>query len=179
MHDFKFHTPENTSGEAKQILTDVQAKYGFVPNLFAYMAEAPYTIEAYAMLNDLLAKTGLTGAQQQIALLAVSSYNNCDFCRVAHQAFGKMNQANPQTLQAIIENTTIENASDKALVDMVIAIVDSRGWVSDEQLQSFFDDGFDKRNVYDLILIVTIKTLSNYSNHLTKPEANEQLKAMI
>ncbi len=179
MHDFKFYTPENSSGEAKEILSSVNSKYGFVPNLFAYMAEAPYTIQAYAMLTELLDKTGLNAGQQQIALLAVSHFNQCEFCRVAHQAFGKMNKASAQTLNAIVGDSLIEDPSDKALVDMVIAIVDGRGWVSDEQLSAFFDAGFDKRNVYDLILIVTIKTLSNYSNHLTKPEANPQLVAMI
>jgi len=179
MSNFKFYTPENSTGEAKEVLTQINNKYGFVPNLFAYMAEAPYTIQAYTMLNDLLAKTGLTTAQQQIALLAVSHYNDCEFCRVAHQAFSNVNKANHQTLTAIVENTVIEDATDKALIDMVIAIVDSRGLVSDEQLASFFAAGFDKRNIYDLILIVTIKTLSNYANHLTRPEPNEQLVAMI
>lgn len=179
MTQFTFHTPDNTEGEAKEILQDVQQKYGFVPNLFAYMAEAPYSIEAYAWLNDLLAKTGLSPAHQQIALLAVSEYNQCDFCQVAHRAFGKMAKANPQTIKAIVEGTLIEDPTDKALVDTVVAIVDSRGWVGDEQLQIFFDAGFNKRNVYDLILVVTIKTLSNYANHLTKPEANEQLVAML
>ena len=179
MSNFKFYTTENSEGDAKEILTAVNKKYGFVPNLFAYMAEAPYTIEAYALLTDLLSKTGLTGAQQQIALLAVSNYHNCDFCRVAHQAFGKMSQANPQTLKAIVDEEEINDSSDKALVDMIIAIVHNRGWVSDEDLAKFFDAGFNQRNVYDLILITTIKTLSNYSNHLTKPEANEQLVSMI
>jgi len=179
MDHFKFHTPENSSGQAKEILTEVNKKYGFVPNLFGYMAEAPYTIEAYAMLTELLAKTGLTAAQQQIALLAVSHYNNCDFCRTAHQAFGKMNKAKAQTLSAIVDNTEIEDVTDKALVDMVIAITDQRGWVEQEQLDAFIAAGFNRQNVYDLILVVTIKTLSNYSNHLTKPEANEQLVAMV
>ena len=179
MTDFTFYTPENAEGESKAILEQVQGKYGFVPNLFAYMAEAPYTIEAYTFLNDLLSKTALSPSQQQVALLAVSHYHNCDFCRVAHQAFGKMSKASQQTLDAIIQDNEIEDSTDKALVDMIIAIVDNRGWVSQEQLQGFFAAGFTKRHVYDLILIVTIKTLSNYANHLSKPEANEQLKAML
>lgn len=179
MSQFTFHTTENSTGEAQQTLQAIDKKYGFVPNLFAYMAEAPYTIEAYSLLNDLLAKTDLTPAQQQVGLLAVSTFNQCDFCKVAHQAFGKVSHSNPQTLTAIVEGGTIEDAKDKALVDMVVAILDSRGWVSDDQLQAFFDAGFNKRNVYDLILIVTIKTLSNYANHLSKPEANPQLVAMV
>ena len=179
MNKFKFFTPENSEGEAKEVLTKVNNKYGFIPNLFGYMAEAPYTIEAYTMLNETLTKTALTPAQQQIALLAVSQYNNCDFCRTAHRAFGKMNQANQQTLNAIVSNETIEDASDKALVDMIVAIVDQRGWLDQTQIDSFIEAGFTRRNIYDLILIVTIKTLSNYANHLTKPEPNEQLVAML
>lgn len=179
MTEFTFYTPENAEGAAKETLQAVKKKYGFVPNLFAYMAEAPYTIEAYNMLSELLAKTDLSPAQQQIGLLAVSVYNQCDFCAIAHQAFGKMSQVSPQTLQAIVDQSPIDDVKDQALVNMIIAIVDSRGWVAEEQLQAFFAAGFTKRNVYDLILIVTIKTLSNYANHLSKPEANQQLKDML
>lgn len=179
MSDFTFYTTKNTNGEAKEILESIDKQYGFVPNLFAYMAEAPYTIEAYSMLTDLLSKTGLSAAHQQVALLAVSQYNQCEFCKVAHQAFGKMAKANPQTLSAIINDTPIEEIEDKVLVDTIISIVDNRGWISDDMLQSFFDAGFEKRNVYDLILIVTIKTLSNYANHLTRPEPNQQLLDML
>ena len=179
MADFTFYTPENASGEARETLTAIQKKYGFVPNLFGYMAEAPYTIEAYGMLSELLAKTDLTPAQQQVALLAVSAYNECGFCTVAHRAFGKMHKAKAQTLTAIAEGKEIEDASDRALVALVRAIVDQRGWLKDAQLQAFYDAGFSKRNVFDLILVVTTKTLSNYANHLSQPEPNPELLKML
>lgn len=180
MTTFTFHTPENTSNtEAKKVLDDVQQKYGFVPNLFAYMAEAPYTIEAYTYLNSLLEKTGFTPAQQQLALLAVSVYNQCNFCKVAHYALSQQSKASPQSVSAILHNEEIEDSSDKALVNMVITMVDKRGWVDETDLDAFFAAGFEKRHVYDLILIVTIKTLSNYSNHLTKPKANKEFLDLI
>lgn len=179
MTDFTFYTPENSSGAAKDVLTGIQKKYGFVPNLFAYMAEAPYTIEAYAMLTDLLAKTDLDPAQQQIALLAISVYNRCEFCTLAHRAFGKQAKAKQQTLDALHQGTDIDDPQDRALVTMARALVDQRGWVAPEQLSAFFAAGFSKRNVYDLILIAAIKTLSNYSNHLTEPEANPELVNML
>ena len=176
---FTFYTPENAEGDAKVTLESIKKKYGFVPNLFAYMAEAPYTIEAYAMLSEILAKTDLTTAQQQIALLAVSQYNQCDFCTVAHRGFGKLNGASSQTMDAIHMGSIIEDPKDKALVDMVIAITDKKGWIDQEDMDAFFEAGFTKRNIYDLILVVTTKTLSNYSNHLTRPEPNDELLAML
>src|SRR3990167_4698006 len=100
MTNFTYYTPENASEPAKTLLQNIEKEYGFIPNLFAYMAEAPVTIEAYLMLNKLVSRTSLTPAQQQVALLAVSVENNCGFCTVAHQAMGTMNKANAQTLAA-------------------------------------------------------------------------------
>jgi len=64
------------------------------------MAEAPTTIEAYLTLNSIIDKTSFTPGQQQVALLAASTENECDFCIAAHRAIGKMKQANQQTLDA-------------------------------------------------------------------------------
>ena len=180
MADFKFYTPDNAEGHAKEVLTGVQKKYGFVPNLFAYMAEAPYLIESYAYLSEILDKnTDLTPGQQHTALLAISVYNKCEFCTNAHRALGKANKANQQTLDAINNGQTIEDPKDRILVDTVRAMVDQRGWLKDEQIETFLNAGFTKRNIFDLVLITTIKTLSNYSNHLSLPETNPEFIKMI
>ncbi|MBL4661759.1 MAG: carboxymuconolactone decarboxylase family protein [Alcanivoracaceae bacterium] len=179
MNNFTFYTTDNATGDAKDILDKVQNKYGFVPNLFGYMAEAPYTIDAYAYMTNLLGKTDLTPAQQQIALLAVSHYHDCKFCALAHRAFGKASNSNAQTMLAIVSGKKIEDEKDRAIVDMINATLENRGWVDDEHLNAFYAAGFTKRNVYDLILIISIKTLSNYSNHLTKPEPNSEIISML
>lgn len=56
--------------------------------------------------------------------------------------------------------------------------VRERGWVTKATLEDFFAAGFTKQQVFEVILVVTIKTLSNYTNHLTKPEPNPELLAM-
>lgn len=178
MSNFTFYTPDNSDGVRKKTLQDIHGKYGFIPNLFAYMAEAPHIIEAYTILSDLLGKTDLTPAQQQITLLAVSHYHNCDFCRVAHHAFGKAMKAKSQSINAILNDGEIEDVQDKALVNMVISMVKNRGVISDNQVQDFLLVGFERKHIYDLILIISIKTISNYSNHLTDPEANPELLSM-
>ncbi len=179
MVNFTFHTLENASGQTKELLSGIQKGYGFVPNLFGYMAEAPTTVQAYLALNDLVSKTSLTPAQQQVALLAVSVENGCDFCSVAHRAVGKMKGANVQTLTAVATHSEIANATDKALVTFTQAVVETRGRPTDEEVQSFLNAGFTKQQILEVVLIVSIKTLSNYINHLTKPEPNEELLAAI
>lgn len=179
MSQFTYYTPDTAAPEASDLLSGIQHAYGFIPNLFAYMAAAPTTIEAYLNLNQLVEKTSFTPAQQQLALLAVSVENRCNFCSVAHQAFAKVKGSHPQSVEAVINHQEIEDNSDRALVSLARAMVQQRGFVGEEALAKFYQAGFSKQNVFELVLIVTIKTLSNYSNHLTNPEPNKELLAMI
>jgi len=179
MTDFTFHTPANATEPAKSLLNGIQKGYGFIPNLFAYMAEAPTTLEAYLALNDLVSKTSFTAAQQQLALLAVSVENGCDFCTVAHRAMGKLNNTHEQSLSALNTGKCIDNASDAALAEFAQSVTKNRGRPTDTEVQAFLDAGFTKQQIFEVILIVSIKTLSNYSNHLTNPEANPELLKML
>ena len=179
MIDFTHHTMETAPAKSKALLQGVQQQYGFVPNLFWPMAEAPTTIEAYLTLNQLITQTSLTPAQQQTALLAVSTSNECDFCTIAHSALGKMNKVNEQTINSLRHGDEIEDRQDRALALLAQSFVHNRGWVPDADLQAFLDAEFSKQQVFEVILIVTIKTLSNYTNHITKPEPNPELLEML
>jgi len=179
MNKFTFYTEKNASAEVQAIFSDIQKTYGFIPNLFAYMAEAPTTIKAYLELNKLIEKTSFTTAQQQVALMAASVENGCDFCTTAHHAIGKMKQANEQTLKALNAQTTIDDAQDKVLVDFVQLVVKKRGRLSSDDINKFLDAGFTKQQILEVMLIVSIKTLSNYINHLTHPEPNPELLTII
>jgi len=179
MVDFTFHTPESTTGATQELLAGIQKGYGFFPNLYGYMAEAPTTIEAYLALNELVSKTSFTDAQQQVALLAVSVENDCNFCAIAHRAMGKMKGANAQTLTAIASHEAVSDPQDHALAAFAQSVTKSRGRPSEGDLQAFLDAGFTKQQIFEVILIVTIKTLSNYSNHLSHPAPNEELLGML
>ena len=175
MTTFPAHDLNTSNAEAAKLLGSVNEKYGFIPNLFTYMAEAPTILEAYLDLAGLIAKSSLTPQQAQIIQLTVSLENGCDFCVVAHTAGGKMNNVNPQTLEAIQNKTEIEDSKDRAIADLALKIIQKRGWLDDADLQAFFDAGFAHQQVLEVILCVTIKTLSNYTNHLTQPVANPEL----
>jgi uncharacterized peroxidase-related enzyme len=178
-HQFTFYTPANASPDAKVLLEKIQSAYGFTPNLFAYMAEAPSTINAYLYLNELIAKSSLTPAQAQLSLWITSIENDCEFCRVAHQAFAKKFGLKSQTYEAVLHQQTIECSSDAALVSFTRAVVQKRGLLSDADLSAFLNAGFTKQQIMEVILIVTIKTLSNYINHLTQPEVNPEVLALL
>lgn len=179
MTDFTFHDLTTATGESKEILEQVQKGYGFVPNLFGYMAEAPIALKAYLQLNELLSESSIPAGQLQVALLAISKKNECDFCSTAHHAMSKNYGSNEQTVSAILNSTDIENLQDRVLVKTVTAILENKGWVSEDLLNTFFEAGFTKQQYFELMVVVAIKTLSNYTNHVTKPEVNPELIKMI
>jgi alkylhydroperoxidase family enzyme len=51
----------------------------------------------------------------------------------------------------------------------VSQIVDKRGWLSDADVQAFLDQGYSRSQLLDVMVGVSMKTLSNYINHLTDP----------
>lgn len=179
MTDFTFHTPENTTGHTRELLEGLRKRNGFIHNLFAYMAEAPTTVEAYLALNEQVSKTSLSPAQQQVALLAASVENDCEFCTVVHRAIGKMKGASTQSLTAIASRSEIADAKDRALATFTQTIVKTRGRPNESEIHAFLGVGFTKQQILEVILIVSIKTLSNYINHLTNPEPNKEVLAML
>ncbi len=54
-------------------------------------------------------------------------------------------------------------------------VVKTRGNVSAENINDFLTTGFTKQHVFELMIIIAIKTLSNYTNHMTHPEPNQEL----
>jgi uncharacterized peroxidase-related enzyme len=176
---FKRYTTDTAPEGSRDLMKNIQASYGFMPELFAYMAESPEVLEAYATVNKLISKTSLTPAQQQLVLLAVSRENDCGFCQVAHEAVGLQSGLDKDTLAALKADKDIKNHTDAALVTLAQAIVEKRGRLNDGDLSAFYEAGFGTKQVMEVILGVSLKTLSNYTNHLTHPEPNPELLKMI
>ena len=49
---------------------------------------------------------------------------------------------------------------------MTLSIVRNRGHVTPEELQAFYDAGFEERQVLEIILGLSQKVISNYTNHI-------------
>ncbi|TGG93315.1 carboxymuconolactone decarboxylase family protein [Natronospirillum operosum] len=173
---FKAHTVQTAPGKSARVIEAVEKKMGFVPNLFAYLAESPAAIQAYVQLDALLAESELTPQEVQLILLTTSVTNRCNFCVAAHSAGGTKAGLDKDTIAAVRREDSPSGARDAALITFVRKVVNERGWVGEEDVQAFLQAGFSKANVFDVITAVSLKTLSNYSNHLAHPELNEQLE---
>lgn len=178
MTDFPLHTPDTAPAESRDKLEAVQAKMGFIPNLFGQLAEAPAALEAYLTLNDLLEKTSFSSAEQQVIVLSVAVENGCEFCVAAHTGGAKKAGVPEHVIEELRARRDVSDPRLAALARFAQAVVRERGWVAGPELEEFLEAGFTKQNVLEVILGVSLKTLSNYSNHIAGTPLNQELSSL-
>jgi alkylhydroperoxidase family enzyme len=72
------------------------------------------------------------------------------------------------------------NLSDQkldALRAFVLSVLANRGWVPDKDIKPFFDAGYSRRHLLDVLTILALKTLSNYTNHMANTPLDEQFSS--
>lgn len=178
-HQFTLYTPANAPDMAKPLLEKIQSAYGFIPNLFAYMAEAPRVIDAYLQLSESIAKSSLTPANVQLICWITSIENQCDFCSTAHNAIAGAYGVKQQTIDALLHEKTIEDREDFALVNFTKALVSKRGQLADSDTAAFLNAGFTRQQIVEIVMVVASKILTNYIGHMTRPEINPEILALL
>lgn len=178
MTDFKLHTKDTAPEGARDTLKGIESQFGFVPNLFAKLAESPQALDAYLTLNDLLEQTSLSDTERQVALIAISVENRCEFCVSVHSFLAKNQvKVDPALVEALRKGESLPDEKLDALARFIRHVVRQRGWVDDAELERFLDAGYTKRQVLDVVLANALKTLSNYTNHIAGTPLNEQFES--
>jgi uncharacterized peroxidase-related enzyme len=179
MTSFTIFDETNAPSESKATLKSVKSKYGFVPNLMGELAASPAALEAYASLSAIYGQTSLTAIEQQIVLLATSFENNCPYCMAAHSTVSLGLGLDREVLLALREGREIESdARLEGLRLFTLAVVRNRGLVEKEEIEHFLQTGYTKANILDVITGVTMKTMSNYTNHIGETELDPAFEAM-
>ena len=177
MTTFEVHTIESAPEPSKPVLEEAKKSFGSIPNLFGVFAESPAILKAYAELGSTLeTSTAFDTTELQVVLLTASFENECDYCMAAHTAIAGMQKVPPDVIRSLRDGTPLDDPQLEALRAFTRAIVEKRGWVSDDDVKAFIDAGYLKRHLLEVILGVGFKTLSNYANHVaeTPVDANFQ-----
>lgn len=159
----------NNPGQAENILDAVKVQLGGVPNIFATMANSPQVLEGYLAFAGSL-KGGAIDAKtaEQIAL-AVAGSNACDYCASAHSALARGAGVDEAE---IANNLHGRSADDRTaqLITFVRNVVANRGLVSNAEVDTLRDAGFDDQQLVEIIAHVGLNIFTNYFNHIARTE---------
>lgn len=167
-------TPEDADSRQRELLDTAKSRLGFVPNMYAAMANAPGILDTYLHGYELFrGESKFSPPEQEVVFLAISRENGCHYCMAAHSMLAEKQSDVPgPVLQAIREGSEIDDPKLAALARFTQRMVQTRGLPTRADVQAFTDAGYTERHILDIVLAQSVKTLSNYSNHLFHTEVD-------
>lgn len=172
--EFKLHSAETAPEASWTLLQEVQKAYGFTPNIYKVFAESPVALSTYIHITNQLSEHGaLSPQERQLVMLAVSAINQCAYCVAAHSMMAERTKVAEETIAALRQGEDPSDPKDAALVAFARSLVEHRGWVPKVDQQAFLNAGFTTRHVLDVLSIIALKTLSNFTNHLAETPLDE------
>lgn len=159
---------ETAGSKGKPLLEGAQAKLGFVPNMYAHMVNSPGLLQTYltgyeAFRNE----SGFTPPEQEVVFLTISRENGCEYCVSAHSFIADvMSKVPADVTDAIRNDRPITDGKLAALEAFTQTMVNTRGLPSAASVAAFLASGYTERHILEIVLAISVKTLSNYSNHL-------------
>jgi uncharacterized peroxidase-related enzyme len=157
-------------------LETARQQFGFVPNLLRVLAGAPAAVNAYVTLHGLLETTSFNPIERQLILAATSVANRCAYCVAAHTVGLKLAGLGSEQIEAVRGGRSLANPRLEALRRFTTAVVDKRGWIDEAEVDEFLRAGYRRDQVFEVLVGVAMKTLSNYANHIADTPLDRALE---
>ncbi len=164
-------------------ILDVQAKAGFVPNVFLALAHRPAEWRAFMAYHDalLLKDTGsLTKGEREMIITATSAANHCLYCVVAHGAILRIYEKKPLVADQVAVNHRKADISprQRAMLDFAMKVCTASHEVGEADFAALRAHGFDDEDAWDIAAITAFFGLSNRMANVTGMRPNDEFFLM-
>ena len=175
--EFEIQSQETAPLNSRPHMQEIAGKLGFVPNIIGIMAASPAVIEAYNSLSRAFEKTTLDNVQQQLVMLAAAYENECGYCMAAHSTMAKQTGDIPESwIEALRNGQSLPEEKPEALVQFVREVTQTRGQPEEATTDRFLKAGFNQTQLLEVLVGVTLKTLTNYTNHIAETPLDKPLQ---
>ncbi len=164
-------------------ILDVQAKAGFVPNVFLALAHRPAEWRAFMAYHDalLLKDTGtLTKGDREMIIVATSAANQCLYCVVAHGAILRVYEKKPLVADQVAVNYRKADITprQRAMLDFAMKTCNASHTIEDADFAALRAHGFSDDDAWDIGAITAFFGLSNRLANLSGMRPNDEFFLM-
>lgn len=155
-------------------LQATQKALGFVPNMYAAMVNLPALLDTYNHGYDKFrTESGFTPVEQEVIFLTISRANGCHYCMAAHSFVGDMMSKVPtEVTDSIRDDLSIADDRLEALRNFTRIMTESRGNPTTADADAFLAAGYSETHILGIILAISAKVISNYTNHIFHTEVD-------
>ncbi|MDU0111495.1 carboxymuconolactone decarboxylase family protein [Psychrosphaera aquimarina] len=166
MTTLTIHTIESAPELSKPILEKSVKTNGMLPNLHGVLAGAPGILQAYQNLHEQFVNSSFDAEELTVVWQTINVEHGCTYCVPAHTAIAHSMKVDPELTEALRNDGLLTTPKLQALQDMTLSIVRNRGHVTNEELSAFYAAGYGEQQVLEIILGLSQKVISNYTNHI-------------
>ncbi|MFA7553343.1 MAG: carboxymuconolactone decarboxylase family protein [Spongiibacteraceae bacterium] len=168
MSTMTIHTLDSAPEASKSSLAGSVKAFGMLPNLHGVLASAPGLLEAYKMLHDLFVDSSFDAEELTVVWQTINVENGCTYCVPAHTGIAHSMKVDPALTEALRNSNPMPTTKLQALHDTTLSIVRNRGHITDDEIATFYAAGYGERQLLEIILGLSQKVISNYTNHIAK-----------
>ncbi|MBU2918509.1 carboxymuconolactone decarboxylase family protein [Psychrosphaera sp. F3M07] len=166
MTTLTIHTIESAPELSKPILEKSVKTNGMLPNLHGVLAGAPGILQAYQNLHEQFVNSSFNAEELTVVWQTINVEHGCTYCVPAHTAIAHSMKVDPELTEALRNDGLLTTPKLQALQDMTLTIVRNRGHVTNDELSAFYAAGYGEQQVLEIILGLSQKVISNYTNHI-------------
>lgn len=166
MTTFTLHTIESAPVKSKAFLEQSVKQNGMLPNLHAVMAEAPGLLEGYQVLHKLFSDSSFDAEELTVVWQSINAEHNCTYCVPAHTAIAHGMKVDAALTDALRNGEAMPTEKLQVLRDTTLSMVRNRGIIPEQELATFFAAGYAQQQLLEIVLGLSQKVMSNYTNHL-------------
>jgi uncharacterized peroxidase-related enzyme len=164
-------------------ILEVQAKAGFVPNVFLALAHRPAEWRAFIAYHDalLVKDTGsLTKGEREMIIVATSAANHCLYCVVAHGAILRIYEKKPLVADQVAVNWRKADIPprQRAMLEFAMKVCERSHEVDDADFAALRPHGFSDEDIWDIAAITAFFGLSNRLANVTGMRPNDEFYLM-
>lgn len=147
-------------------------------NIFKGIATNAGVLQAFLGFAGGVKAGSLTEQEHEVVALVTGEKRGCEYCLAAHTQIAQGAGLTEDAVLAV-RRGTVDDPRHQALVDFVTAILDTKGFVSNEQLDAFRGAGYDDAAVIEVIGAITVNTFTNFFNHVNETEVDFPVAASV
>lgn len=141
----------------------VEKKLGLVPNMVKTLGHSAAALQGYLGLSGAVSAGRIRPSTREKIALLVAELNDCSYCLSAHTAIGGAMRIPIAELGAA-RNGNSPDPKEKAILDLVKAILESHGAISEVAFEAAAAAGVTDEEAAEIVANVAVNIYTNYFN---------------
>ncbi|PCI10055.1 carboxymuconolactone decarboxylase [bacterium] len=170
--------PSNANESQQEIFEQATQGFGFVPNIVNAFSQSPTLASAMLALYAKFDDTSFDTIESHVILQTINVINQCHYCVPAHSTIARNGGVDDALDDALRNSQPLKDSKLESLRQFAAQMVEQRGHLTEEQFNTFINAGYTRQSALDVVFFITVKTLTNYGNHITGTDIDDAFKPL-